>query len=148
MSIVTIRAVDRPEVHATTIALLRKSSEHFMSGVLYLGGGRPLSTCYDVDRKLIDHPSVRDAHAAGLITITDRNTGENLPVGAPACPGAPVNVPVKEATVEDALKAVEEESPATKAPRAPRQSKQSKAEAAAEPTAEAPAEPVADQTGE
>lgn len=144
MSIVTIRAVDRPEVHATTIALLRKSSDHFMSGVLYLGGGRSLSTCYDIDRKLIDHPSVRDAHAAGLITITDRNTGENLPVGAPAVPGAPV----KEAAVEDAPKAVEEESPAAKAPRAPRQPKQSKAEAPAEPTAETPAEPVADQTGE
>lgn len=144
MSIVTIRAVDRPEVHATTIALLRKSSDHFMSGVLYLGGGRSLSTCYDIDRKLIDHPSVRDAHAAGLITITDRNTGENLPVGAPACPGAPVNVPVKEATVEDALKAVEEGSPAAKTPRAPRQPKQPKAET----PAETPAEPVADQTGE
>lgn len=148
MSIVTIRAVDRPEVHATTIALLRKSSDHFMSGVLYLGGGRPITTCYDVDRKLIDHPSVRAAHAAGLITLTDRNTGENLPVGAPAEAHDPAPVvPEVKAPAED-VKPKEEEAPAAKAPRAPRQPKQAKAESTEEPAQESPVEPAADQTGE
>lgn len=144
MSIVTIRAVDRPEVHANTIALLRKHSGHLMSGVLYLGGGRPISVCYDVDRKLIDHPSVRAAHAAGLITLTDRNTGENLPIGAPADINAPA--PASGDTTE-VVEEVKAEVAAPKAPRAPRQPKPAKDEPAQEPS-EAPADVGTQETGE
>lgn len=141
MSIVTIRAVDRPEVHANTIALLRKHPGHLMSGVLYLGGGRPISVCYDVDRKLIDHPSVRAAHAAGLITLTDRNTGERLPVGAPA----DINAPAP--TSGDVVEEVKTEPAAPKAPRASRQPKPAKDEPAQEPS-EAPADAGTQETGE